>query len=333
TFVIVGASLAGAKAAETLRAAGFDGRVVLVGEEPDRPYERPALSKTFLRAESSADDAFVHAPAFYSDSDIELRLDTVVDLIDVRERAVRFDDGVELQYDAVLLATGSRPRRLRIPGAELPGIHYLRTLRDAQTLRDAVRGATRVAVIGAGWIGSEVAASIRQLGVDVAIVDPAPLPLLKVLGREVGMVYRDLHAEHGVELHLGTGVDSFVGDRAVEGVRASDGSVISADLAVVGIGAEPRLDLAHAAGLDIEGGIAVDAYLESSVPGVFAAGDVAAAWHPSLGRRIRVEHWANALNQGVGAAKNMLGAAVPYQRVPYFFSDQYDLGMEYTGYA
>ena len=333
TFVIVGASLAGAKAAETLRSEGFDGEIVLIGEEPDHPYERPSLSKAFLRGESGADEAFVHGEGFYRENDVTLRVATSVNAIDVKQRTVCLEGRAEIRYDALLLATGSRARRLSVPGADLAGIHYLRTLRDAHALRDAVSTATRVAVVGAGWIGSEVAASIRQRDVAVSVIDPGEVPLRHVLGPEVGAVYRDLHVEHGVEFHLGSGVDAFVGDSAVEGVRTSDGVAIPADLVVVGVGAEPRVELARAAGLDVDGGIAVDPQLETSVPGVFAAGDVAAAFHPLFGRRIRVEHWANALNQGVTAAKNMLGTHTPYERIPYFFSDQYDLGMEYSGYA
>jgi 3-phenylpropionate/trans-cinnamate dioxygenase ferredoxin reductase subunit len=334
THVIVGASVAGAMAAETLRTEGFDSRIVLVGAEPHRPYERPPLSKQLLWGESAVEDTFVHGPGFYDEHDIELRLGTRVTAIDPQARVVHLgDDGERLGYDRLLLATGARPRRLQLPGADLAGIHHLRDLGDNAALREALRSASRVAVVGAGWIGSEVAASARQLGVDVALVDPGPVPLAKVLGPEVGAVYRDLHAEHGVELHLGETVRGFVGDSVVAGVVTRSGATIDADLVVVGVGVAPLVELAHDAGLAIHGGIAVDELLQTSAPGVFAAGDVAAAWHPRLDRRIRVEHWANAKNQGIAAARNMLDAAIPYDRLPYFFSDQYDLGMEYTGYA
>ena len=333
THVIVGASLAGAKAAETLRAEGFDGRIVLIGSEPYRPYERPPLSKQLLRGESDTESVFVHTANFYDDNEIELRVDTQVGEILPQSNVVTAEHGASIHYDRLLLTTGARPRRLRAPGADLAGIHYLRDLDDNAKLRADLQSASRVAVVGAGWIGSEVAASIRELGLDVALIDPAPAPLATVLGPEVGTLYRDLHAAHGVELHLDTKVDSFLGTRRVAGVRTGDGTEIDADLVVVGIGAEPRIELARHAGLAIDGGIAVNALLETSAPGVFAAGDVAAAWHPALGRRIRVEHWANAQNQGIAAAKNMLGAATPYDRLPYFFSDQYDLGMEYIGNA
>jgi len=333
THVIVGASLAGAKAAETLRAEGFEGRIVLIGSEPYRPYERPPLSKQLLRGESDAESVFVHTKNFYDDNDIELRVDTHVGEILPQSNVVTTEHGASIHYDRLLLTTGARPRRIRAPGADLAGIHYLRDLDDNANLRADLQSASRVAVVGAGWIGSEVAASIRELGLDVALIDPAPAPLSTVLGPEVGAVYRDLHAAHGVELHLDAKVDSFVGKQRVAGVRTGDGTEIDADLVVVGIGAEPRIELARHAGLTIDGGIAVNALLETSAPGVFAAGDVAAAWHLVLGRRIRVEHWANARNQGIAAAKNMLGAATPYDRLPYFFSDQYDVGMEYTGFA
>ena len=333
TYVIVGASLAGAKAAETLRAEGFDGRVVILGAEQFRPYERPPLSKQFLRGEAGVEDAFVHEADFYPDHDIELLVDTLVNEVNVRARVVTTEAGESIRYDRLLLATGARARRLRVPGAGLPGIHYLRSLQDSQALRDAIPSARRVVVVGAGWIGCEVAASIRQLGFEVAMIDPGPAPLASVLGPEVGGVLRDLHAEHGVSLHLGQSVDGFVGDSAVAGVRSGDGSVVPADLVVVGVGTAPRIELARNAGLQIDGGIAVDEFLQTSAPGVFAAGDVAAAWHPGLGRRVRVEHWANAKQQGVAAAKNMLGAGIAYDRQPYFFSDQYDFGLEFSGYA
>jgi 3-phenylpropionate/trans-cinnamate dioxygenase ferredoxin reductase component len=332
-FVIVGGGFAGAKAAETLRASGFDGPVLLLGTEPDLPYERPPLSKEILRGEAEDSSAFVHPEGYYREHDIELRLDTSVASIDTAAGTVTTAGGESIGYDRLLIATGAEPRRLDVPGSGLDGIHYLRTLADSQDLRTALRSASRLAVVGAGWIGSEVAASARQLGVDVALVDPMSAPLVRVLGPELGRVYLDLHREHEVSLHMDTAVAGFSGDDRVSGVVTGDGSVIDADLVVVGIGVEPRLELARAAGLDLEGGIRVDATLETSAPGVFAAGDVAAAWHPVLNRRLRVEHWANALNQGETAGRNMLGEGQAYDRVPYFFSDQYDLGMEYRGHA
>jgi 3-phenylpropionate/trans-cinnamate dioxygenase ferredoxin reductase subunit len=333
TFVIVGASLAGAKAAETLRQEGFEGRVVLIGDEPERPYERPPLSKGFLRGESKVDEAFVHEESFYADKGIELLLSTRAERIDVPRAKVVLADGAEVPYDSLLLTTGSTPRRPNLPGVELDGVHFLRTLADSRRLRKAISSASRVVVIGAGWIGCEVAASARRMGVAAAMVDVSSLPLERVLGPQLGAFYRDVHADHGVELHLGTGVEAIRGGDAVAEVVLSDGTRLEADVAVVGVGVVPRVELAQAAGIDIDNGIPTDEYLATGLPGVFAAGDVANAWHPVLGRRVRLEHWSSALNQGPVAARNMLGERVAYEKIPYFFSDQYDVGMEYTGLA
>jgi 3-phenylpropionate/trans-cinnamate dioxygenase ferredoxin reductase subunit len=333
TFVIVGASLAGAKAAETLREEGFDGRLVLIGDEPERPYERPPLTKDYLRAESPREKAFVHPHAFYRDHDIELMTETTVTAVDPARSRIALDDGAELGYDRLLLTTGAEPRRLSIPGADLDGIHYLRTLADCDALRERLDSGGRVVVIGSGWIGAEFAASARQRGAEVTVIDPASVPLERVLGPEVGAVYRDLHRAHGVQLLLGTGVEGFQGDGPVQRVRTSDGRMVECDFAVVGIGVAPRVGLAERAGLKTDNGIMVDQALATSAPGVHAAGDVANAWHPFYERHVRVEHWANALNQGPAAARAMLGQSVSYDRLPYFFSDQYDAGMEYSGFA
>jgi len=333
TFVIVGASLAGAKAAETLRTEGFDGRVVLIGEETERPYERPLLSKEYLRGEKPAAKLYVHEEGFYADHDIELLTGTHVASADLGAHEVTLGDGRRMPFTRLLLSTGSAPRRLALPGADLPGVRYLREMADSDALRTAISAASRVVVIGAGWIGSEVAASARQLGAEVAIVAPSAVPLERVLGPEVGGVYRDLHAEHGVDLHLSTQIEAIVGSGAAQGVRTKDGSVIEGDLVVVGVGASPRDELARDAGLTLENGIVVDEFLRTSAPDVFAAGDVAATWNPMYKKGIRMEHWANALNQGQAAARNMLGQDSAYTKLPYFYSDQYDLGMEYHGYA
>ena len=333
SFVIVGASLAGAKAAETLRTEGFDGRLVLIGEETDRPYERPMLSKEYLRGDKPAAKLFVHDEGFYAAHDIELLTGTRVASLDPGAHEVTLQNGSRMPYSLLLLSTGAIPRRLSLPGADLPGVRYLRTMGDSDALRAAITAASRVVVIGSGWIGSEVAASARQLGAEVAIVGPDAVPLERVLGPEVGGVYRELHAENGVELHLSTKVMAIVGGDAAQGVRTMDGAVVEGDLVVVGVGATPRDELARDAGLTLENGIVVDELLRTSAPDVFAAGDVAATWNPMYNKRIRVEHWANALNQGQTAARNMLGLGTAYAKLPYFYSDQFDLGMEYNGYA
>jgi 3-phenylpropionate/trans-cinnamate dioxygenase ferredoxin reductase subunit len=333
TFVIAGASLAGAKAAETLREEGFDGRLVLVGAEDERPYERPPLSKDYLRGEAGREKVYVHDEAFYSDHDIELRLGRTAVSLDASAGELVLDDGDRLGYDRLLLTIGAEPRRLATPGGELDGVHYLRTVEDSDALRERLDRGGAVVVVGAGWIGAEVAASARQRGLEATIVEPASVPLERVLGTEVGAVYRDIHADHGVRLLMGTGVEAFEGDGAVERVRTSDGGTLDCDFVVVGIGVRPRTELAEQAGLAVGDGILVDERLQTSAPGIFAAGDVAAAQHPFYGERVRVEHWANALNQGPAAAHGMLGGTAAYDQLPYFFSDQYDVGMEYSGFA
>jgi 3-phenylpropionate/trans-cinnamate dioxygenase ferredoxin reductase component len=332
-FVIVGASLAGAKAAETLRADGFAGEVVMLGEEPVRPYERPPLSKGYLRGEDGPEKIFVHAEDYYEQHWIELRLSTLARRIDVSSRNVELDSGERLPYDKLLLATGAQPRRLVVPGADLEGVHYLRSVADSDILREAIRAAGRVVVIGAGWIGSEVAASARQMGAEVALVEMAQVPLERVLGPEIGAFYRDVHIDHGVEMHMGTGISRLTGNRAVEAVELAGGQVLEADVVVVGVGVAPRTELAEDAGLELDNGVMVDQFLATGSPGIYAAGDVAAAWHPVLEARIRLEHWSSALNQGPAAARNMLGQEIPYEKIPYFFSDQYEIGMEYSGLA
>jgi 3-phenylpropionate/trans-cinnamate dioxygenase ferredoxin reductase component len=332
TFAIVGGGLAGAKAARTLREEGFDGRLVLVGEEHVHPYERPPLSKDYLRGEVGREAIWAEPEEFYAEHDVELRTGTAVAALDAGASELELE-GERLRYDRLLLATGATPKRLPIPGAELAGVHLLRSVEDSDRLREALESASRLVVIGAGWIGCEVAASARQKGVDVAMLAPEEVPLERVLGREVGAIYGELHRQRGVELVLGSGVEAIEGDGAVRGVRASGGRVLEADLVVIGVGVAPRTDLAEAAGLRVEDGIVVDARLRTSAGNVYAAGDVARAQHPLFGTSLRVEHWHNALEQGPAAARNMLGRDEPYDKVPYFFSDQYDVGMEYAGYA
>ena len=333
THVIVGASLAGAKAVETLREEGFDGRVVLVGAEDERPYERPPLSKDYLRGEVGREKVYVHDQSFYAEHDIELRLGRTAVSLDTSSRELALDDGARLPYDRLLLTTGAEPRRLSIPGAELDGVLYLRSVQDSDTLRKRLDRGGTVVVVGAGWIGAEVAASARQRGLEVTVLDPAFVPLERVMGTEVGAIYSDIQTEQGVRMLMGTGVEAFEGDGAVERVRTSHGRELECDFAVVGVGVVPRIGLAAQAGIAVDNGILVDEHLQTSAPGVFAAGDVANAQHPFYREHIRVEHWANALNQGPAAARNMLAQDSAYERLPYFFSDQYDVGMEYTGFA
>jgi 3-phenylpropionate/trans-cinnamate dioxygenase ferredoxin reductase subunit len=332
TFVIVGASLTGAKAAETLRAEGFDGRIVLIGAEAHRPYERPPLSKDYVRGEAEA-KPFVHDEGFYAEQDIELRTSMRVERIDPATSEVALTGGETLRFDRLLFATGARPRRIAVPGADLDGVLMLRTIEDSEAIRSRIDAGGRLVTIGAGWIGAEVAASARQRGCDVTIVDMAQVPLERVLGPELGAIYRDIHADHGVEFIGGATIEAIEGDSSVTAVRLAGDRRIEADVVVVGIGVEPRVELARAAGIATDNGILADEHLQTDTPGIFAAGDVANAEHPFYGTRLRVEHWSNALHQGPAAARNMLGRAEPYDRIPYFFSDQYDVGMEYAGYA
>ncbi len=334
TFVIVGGGLAGAKAAETLRGEGFDGRVVLLSAELEAPYERPPLSKGYLLGTEERESARVHPESWYAEHDVELRLGTPATGLDPSAHEVELGGGERLRYDKLLLATGSEPRRLDVPGADLRDVRYLRDLPDADYLRDVLGEGHRVAIIGGGWIGMEVAAAARTHGAEVTLVEMAELPLQRVLGDDVARVFADLHRERGVDLRLGTGVREIVGDaERVVAVVTDDGTEIMADTVVVGIGIAPRTDLGEAAGLAVEDGIAVDASLRTSDPDIYAAGDVAAIDHPLLGTRVRVEHWANALDGGPAAARSMLGQEVSYDKLPFFFTDQYDLGMEYIGHA
>ncbi|WP_448613285.1 NAD(P)/FAD-dependent oxidoreductase [Modestobacter sp. URMC 112] len=335
TFVVVGAGLAGATAAGTLREEGFDGRLVLVGADPEPPYERPPLSKQYLLGAAERDSAFVHPAEWYAGHGIELRAGVRAVRLDPGDHRVALDSGETLHYAALLLATGSSARRLPVPGADLDGVRYLRTLADADRLRaDLSGGGRRVVVVGGGWIGLEVAAAARHHGNDVTVVEPQRTPLHGVLGPQMGEVFARLHRDHGVDLRTGTTVRAFegragrVGSVVLAGGR--DG-VLPADVVVVGVGAVPNTELAEAAGLPVDDGVLVDAALRSPVPDVYAAGDVAAASSPRYGRHLRVEHWANALNGGPAAARSMLGQEVTHDRVPYFFTDQYELGMEYSG--
>jgi len=330
--IIVGGGLAGAIAAQTLREEGFDRRITLLGEESNRPYERPPLSKDYLQGNTDRDSIFVHPESWYANHAVELRLGAAVTSLDPALRTVTTATGVQLGYDKLLLATGSTPRRVSVPGADFDGVRYLRSVEDSERIKAGFARAQRVAIIGAGWIGLETAAAARNAGLDVTLLEAGELPLLRVLGPEVAPIFADLHRDHGVDLRCQVAVAELtVGNGAVTGVILKDGSRIDADMVLVGVGITPNSQLAAEAGLKVDNGIVVDEHLRTSDPDIFAAGDVAHAYNPRLGRHIRVEHWANARRQGVTAAKAMLGQDAVDARPSYFFSDQYDLGMEYTG--
>jgi 3-phenylpropionate/trans-cinnamate dioxygenase ferredoxin reductase component len=337
TFVIVGAGLAGAKAAEALRVEGFGGRIVLLGAEAHLPYERPPLSKGYLQGNTARDAVHVHPDGWYPQHRVQLRLDTQVTAIDRRAHEVVTGEGRRLHYDKLLLTTGATPRRLPVPGSDLEGVHFLRTLDDSDHLRSVLRRGTRVVIIGGGWIGLEAAAAARAAGSAVTVLEHARLPLLRVLGPHVASVFADLHTDHGVDLRCAVTVAAIKpaakDPSAVGAVLLADGTELGADIIVVGIGVFPNVELARACGLNVDNGILVDRHLRTSDRDILAAGDVANAYHPLLCRQLRVEHWANALHQPVVAAKTMLGESAVYDRLPYFFTDQYDLGMEYTGYV
>lgn len=320
-YVIIGAGLAGAKAAQTLREEGFDGEIALIGDERERPYERPALSKEYLQGKSEREKLFVHPAQWYDEHGVELLLGVSAEAVSLEEHRVELSDGRRQPYDKLLLATGAEPRRLPGPG------RVLRRIEESDALRAGFAEGGRVVVVGAGWIGLETAAAARLAGCEVTVVEPEPVPLRRVLGPELGEVFAGLHRRNGVDLRLGTEV----AEVEEAGVRLAGGELIEADLVVVGVGAAPNVGLARDAGLEVESGVVCDASLRSSHPDVFAAGDVAEYHHPLYGRRLRVEHWANALNGGPAAARAMLGQQVVYDRLPYFYTDQYTLGMEFTG--
>lgn len=333
-FVIVGAGLAGAKAAEALREQGFDGEIMLIGDEEHRPYERPPLSKDYLVGKAERDSIFVHQATWYTERHVALRLGVPATALDRTAHQLHLADGTRTHYDKLLLATGASPRTLPVPGADAQGVHYLRRIEDSDRIKAILHTASRLVVIGAGWIGLEVTAAARQADVEVTVLDTAELPLLRVLGPEVAQVFADLHHQHGVDFHFGVNVSEITTvEGKATGVRLADGTVVDADAVLVGIGANPNTHLAEQAGLEIDNGIVVDATLRTSDPDIFAAGDVANTFHPRLHRHIRVEHWANALHQPVTAAAGMMGQNASYGELPYFYTDQYDLGMEYLGYV
>lgn len=338
TFVIVGGGLAGATAVEALRDNGFDGQIILFAEESRLPYERPPLSKEYLAGKKTLADFTVHNSDWYVDHRIDLRLGSPVVRVDPDAHTVALGDGTTVHYDKLLLATGSAPRRPPIPGVTADGVYYLRSYQDAELLDSVLTEGSSLAVLGAGWIGLEVAAAARQRGVAVTVVEAARQPLVAALGETVGELFAALHREHGVDLRLNTQVEEIAttGDAAT-GLRLRDGSTVAADAVLVAVGAKPNVELAEQAGLSLgsgpQGGVLVDASLRTSDPDIYAVGDIAAAEHPLYGARIRTEHWANALKQPAAAAAGMLGTPTDYRELPYFFTDQYDLGMEYVGHA
>jgi len=335
TFAIVGGGLAGAKAAEALRDKDFDGHIVLFAAEEHLPYERPPLSKDFLLGKKQFGEFTAASSAWYRDHHVELQLGTEVSALDPDGHTVSLPDGTTVGYDKLVLATGSTPRRPPIPGADAEGVHYLRTIDDAQALNSVLAEGASLAIVGAGWIGLEVAAGARDRGAAVTVVETAEVPLMGALGREAGEVFAAMHRDHGVDLRLGTTVDEITtaGGKAT-GLKLGDGSTVAADAVLVAVGATANIGLAEQAGLATgNGGVLVDAALRTSNPDIFAVGDIAAAEHPVFGTRIRTEHWANALKQPAVAAAGMLGKPQEYAELPYFFTDQYDLGMEYVGHA
>jgi 3-phenylpropionate/trans-cinnamate dioxygenase ferredoxin reductase subunit len=338
SFVIVGGGLAAAKAVEALRDNNFDGHIIVFADEEHLPYERPPLSKEYLAGKKSLTDFTVQNSDWYRDNNVDLRLSTPVSALDAAGHTVALADGTTVGYDKLLLATGSGSRRPPIPGSDFGGVHYLRTYEDAVALNSVLREGSSLAVVGAGWIGLEVAAGARQRGVDVTVVETARQPLLAALGETVGEVFATLHREHGVDLRLETQVEEITradgAHGSATGLRTTDGTTIAADAVLVAVGAKPNTELAERAGLSMgDGGVLVDSTLRTSDPDIYAVGDIAAAEHPLFGTRIRTEHWANALKQPAVAVAGMLGTPREYAELPYFFTDQYDLGMEYVGHA
>ena len=330
-IVVVGANLAGGRAVEELRKQGFDGPITMIGEEPQRPYERPPLSKEFLRGEQPLEKAFLRPEGWYAENDVELMLGVRADRLDLGARAVELHDGRTVAFDKLLLVTGGRPRTLSSPGSELEGIHTFRTYEDARALSEQLKPGARVVVVGAGFIGSEIAASARSLGCEVTLFEAEAVPLVRALGEELGRIHGEIHRDNGVDLHTGIKVEGFEGDTRVRRVLTSEGS-FHADVVVVGVGIAPNVELAQDAGIAVSNGIDIDEYGRTSAPGVFAAGDVAKHPNPYCGEPIRVEHWQNAQTQGAAAARAMLDKGEPFAEVPWFWSDQYDLNLQMAGH-
>ncbi len=332
TIAVVGASLAGLRAVEALRREGYEGRLVWIGAEPHLPYDRPPLSKQILRGEWEPERTMLRKQGC-DDLEVELRLGTRAVSLDPSARRLSLDDGSRIDYDGLLIATGASPRTL--PGArELEGVHLLRTLDDALTLRRAFERSPRVCVVGAGFIVAEVAASARECGLEVTVVEPLATPCVRALGPGMGAVLAEVHRDHGVDLRLGTGVEALEGAGRIESARLSDGTRVAADLLVIGIGVSPETGWLASSGLKLEDGVVCDATCATDAPGVVAAGDVA-RWHnPLFDESMRVEHWSNAVEQGVHAAGRLLageGGAEPFAPVPTFWSDQYDRRIQFAG--
>ena len=331
-IVIVGGSFTGASAAIALRSEGFDGSITIIGAEAHPPYERPPLSKEYLRGESEIEKAFVKPLTWYAENDVDLRVGMAAERIDVPGKSVELSGGERVPYDDVLIATGCRNRTLRTPGAELDGIFQLRSIAEADAIRSAAAEARTAIVVGMGFIGAEVAASLRMLGLDVTAIEPLPAPLARVLGPEVGSALAALHADNGVHLVLEDIVESFEGSDRVSTALTKSGRKLECDMVVAGIGVEPNVEIVAGTPIATENGILVDELCRTNVEGVWAAGDIANHMHPLYGRHMRVEHWQNAMRHGAHAAKSMLGATEPYAEVHWFWSDQYDANVQYIGH-
>jgi 3-phenylpropionate/trans-cinnamate dioxygenase ferredoxin reductase subunit len=331
-FVIVGASLAGATAAITLRDEGAAGSVTLIGAEPDAPYERPPLSKAYLRGQASFEDALVRPAQFYAQKDIETVLGTHVTRVDPAGGFVELEDTRRVPFDSLLIATGTRNRRLTVPGAGLDGIYGLRTVHDADRIREQMIPGRRAVAVGMGFIGSEVAASLRQGGLDVTAIEPSKTPLHRVLGEAVGRRIGELHRVHGLKTVFEDSVAAFEGETKVTHVITKAGRRLECDFVVLGVGVEPAVELLKGSGIQIDNGVVVDEHCRTNVDGIYAAGDVANHYHPVFKRHIRVEHWQNAMKQGAAAARNMLGQSVSYDDIPWFWSDQYEWNIQYAGF-
>ncbi len=334
SVLIVGAGLAAHKVVENLRKEGFEGRIALVGDEKRRPYDRPGLSKAVLLGDAEPDDLYLAKASFYDEKGVETHFGDAAVAIDREAKTVTLASGTELTYDALVLATGSRARTLDLPGAGLPGILTLRRFEDCLALKDALTPSTRLVIVGGGWIGLEAAAAAREADCEVTVLEHFALPLLGVLGERIATWFADLHRKHGVDLRTGVDVVGFTErDGRVAGVQLADGEVVEADVVLVGVGAIPNTDLAAAAGLAVENGVRVDEHLRTADPNVYAIGDIAHAHNTALGHPLRVEHWDNARRQGRLAALALLGRDDVHDWQPYFYTDQYDVSMEYLGHA